>query len=81
MVSFIIFLVWGFLEYKDVYEYSGQLENMYDCIWWFLEWMFKCYIGLNELYVQVKYLCKCFKCYKFYGFQVKYECKFFKFYG
>lgn len=81
MASSTTLLAWGLLEYKDAYEHSGQLENMYDCIRWPLEWMLKCHTGPNELYVQVKYLCKRFKFHKFPGLQVKYECKPFKFHG
>uniref|UniRef100_K1QJR7 Endoglucanase n=1 Tax=Magallana gigas TaxID=29159 RepID=K1QJR7_MAGGI len=53
MASSTTLLAWGLLEYKDAYEHSGQLENMYDCIRWPLEWMLKCHTGPNELYVQV----------------------------
>lgn len=53
MASSTTLLAWGLLEYKDAYEHSGQLDNMYDCIRWPLEWMLKCHTGPNELYVQV----------------------------
>ncbi|XP_061163624.1 endoglucanase 4-like [Saccostrea echinata] len=53
MAASTTLLAWGLLEYKDAYEKSGQLEYMYDCIRWPLEWMLKCHTGPNELYVQV----------------------------
>ena len=53
MAASTTLLAWGLLEYKDAYEQSGQLEYMYDCIRWPLEWMLKCHTGHNELYVQV----------------------------
>lgn len=53
MAASTTLLAWGLLEYKDAYEQSGQLEYMYGCIRWPLEWMLKCHTGHNELYVQV----------------------------
>jgi hypothetical protein len=43
----------GLYQYKDAYQESGQLEAMYDCIRWPLEWLLKCHTGDNELYFQV----------------------------
>lgn len=46
-------LEWGLLQYKDAYVNSGELEHMYDCIRWPLEWLLKCHTAPHELYVQV----------------------------
>ncbi|XP_048731235.2 endoglucanase E-4-like [Ostrea edulis] len=53
MAATTTILSWGLLRYKDAYTHSGQLDNMYDCIRWSLEWLLKCHTGTNELYVQV----------------------------
>ncbi|KAK3102082.1 hypothetical protein FSP39_008602 [Pinctada imbricata] len=53
MAASTTILAWSLLEYKDAYEASGQLDYMYDCIRWPLEWMLKCHTKPNELYVQV----------------------------
>ncbi|XP_046563047.1 endoglucanase 4-like [Haliotis rubra] len=46
-------LTWSLLEYKDAYEKSGQLEKMYECIKWPLDYFIKCHTKPNELYAQV----------------------------
>lgn len=51
--SAVTLLTWGLLQYKDAYNASGQLDDMYDCIRWSLEWLLKCHTGKNELYFQV----------------------------
>ncbi|CAG2243608.1 E3.2.1.4 [Mytilus edulis] len=51
--SAVTLLTWGLLQYKDAYNASGQLDEMYDCIRWSLEWLLKCHTGKNELYIQV----------------------------
>lgn len=56
MAATTTILSWGLLRYKDAYTHSGQLDNMYDCIRWSLEWLLKCHTGTNELYVQVSKL-------------------------
>lgn len=53
MAASTTLLGWSLYQYKDAYQASGQLENMYDCIRWPLEWFIKCHTGQNELYVQV----------------------------
>lgn len=53
MSASVTLLAWGLLEYKDAYEKAGQLEYMYKCIRWPVEWMLKCHTGPTELYVQV----------------------------
>lgn len=53
MAASTTLLTWGLLRYKDAYQHSGQLEHMYSCIRWPLEWMLKCHTAPNELYVQV----------------------------
>ena len=56
MSATVTILSWGLLEYKDAYESAGQLEYMYDCIRWPLEWLLKCHTAPNELYIQVNWL-------------------------
>ncbi|CAC5367752.1 E3.2.1.4 [Mytilus coruscus] len=51
--SAVTLLTWGLLQYKDAYNASGQLDDMYDCVRWSLEWLLKCHTGKNELYIQV----------------------------
>ncbi|XP_046564700.1 endoglucanase 4-like [Haliotis rubra] len=46
-------LTWSLLDYKDAYEKSGQLEKMYECIKWPLDYFIKCHTKPNELYAQV----------------------------
>ena len=46
-------LAWGLLEFKDAYDDAGQLEYMYDCIRWPLEYLLKCHVSADEFYVQV----------------------------
>lgn len=53
MAASTTLLGWSLFQYKDAYQASGQLEAMYDCIRWPLEWLVKCHTGQNELYVQV----------------------------
>lgn len=52
--SAVTLLTWSLLQYKDAYKASGQLDDMYDCIRWPLEWLLKCHTGQNELYFQVQ---------------------------
>jgi len=53
MSASVTLLAWGLLEYEDAYEAAGQLEYMYDCIRWPLEWLLKAHTAPNELYIQV----------------------------
>lgn len=53
MAATTTLLTWGLLQYKDAYLHSGQLEFMYECIRWPLEWLLKCHTAPEELYVQV----------------------------
>ncbi|KAK7471381.1 hypothetical protein BaRGS_00035987 [Batillaria attramentaria] len=46
-------LEWGLLEFKDAYEASGQLERMYECIRWPLDYFLKCHVADDVLYAQV----------------------------
>ena len=48
-----VVLTWGLLEFKDAYEASGQLQWMYDSIKWPLDYLLKCHVADDELYVQV----------------------------
>ena len=54
MAATTTLLAWSVLEYKDAYEASGELDNMYDCLRWPLEWLLKCHTKPEELYVQVR---------------------------
>ncbi|XP_071109686.1 uncharacterized protein [Haliotis cracherodii] len=46
-------LTWSLIHWRNAYEASGQLDNMYDCIKWPLDYLLKCHTGKDELYVQV----------------------------
>ncbi|KAL4220777.1 hypothetical protein ACF0H5_019045 [Mactra antiquata] len=46
-------LAWGLLEFKDAYNDAGELDHMYDSIKWPLDYLLKCHVAPNELYVQV----------------------------
>ncbi|XP_046564701.1 endoglucanase 4-like [Haliotis rubra] len=46
-------LTWSLIRYKDAYEKTGQLEKMYECIKWPLDYFIKCHTKPNELYAQV----------------------------
>ncbi|XP_050412030.1 endoglucanase A [Patella vulgata] len=46
-------LTWSLLEFKDAYTSSGQLQYMYDCIKWPLDYFLKAHTKANELYIQV----------------------------
>lgn len=48
-------LAWGLLEFKDAYEAAGQLDYMYDCIRWPLEYLMKCHVAPHVFYGQVWY--------------------------
>ncbi|XP_060066785.1 endoglucanase E-4-like [Ylistrum balloti] len=53
MAGSVSMLAWGLIEFKDAYAAAGQLDYMYDCIRWPLEWLMKAHTSRNELYVQV----------------------------
>ncbi|XP_046344335.2 endoglucanase 4-like isoform X1 [Haliotis rufescens] len=46
-------LTWSLIQWKDAYQKSGQLDHMYDCIKWPLDYLLKCHTAKDELYVQV----------------------------
>lgn len=46
-------LAWGLLEFKDAYEAAGQLDYMYDCIQWPLDYLMKCHVAPHVFYGQV----------------------------
>nr|ABD24274.1 endo-beta-1,4-glucanase [Ampullaria crossean] len=46
-------LTWGLLQFKDAYQAAGQLEWMYESIKWPLDYLLKCHVSDNVLYVQV----------------------------
>lgn len=49
-------LAWGLLEFKDAYVDAGQLNYMYDCIRWPLDFLLKCHVTQYEFYGQVGWL-------------------------
>ena len=61
-----VVLSWGLLEFKDAYEASGQLQWLYDCIKWPLDYLLKCHVADDVLYVQVmtSSVCDVMKCIK-----------------
>ncbi|XP_070555125.1 endoglucanase F-like [Ptychodera flava] len=46
-------LAWGLIEYRDVYELTGELQNMLGCIKWTADYFIKCHTNPNEFYYQV----------------------------
>uniref|UniRef100_A0A2C9JJ67 Endoglucanase n=1 Tax=Biomphalaria glabrata TaxID=6526 RepID=A0A2C9JJ67_BIOGL len=46
-------LTWGYLLYRDAYEAAGQTQWMLESIKWPLDYLLKCHVKPNELYVQV----------------------------
>ncbi|KAK7471383.1 hypothetical protein BaRGS_00035989 [Batillaria attramentaria] len=48
-----VVLNWGLLEFKDAYVDSGLLDEMYDCVKWPLDYLLKCHVADDVLYVQV----------------------------
>ncbi|XP_067659684.1 uncharacterized protein [Haliotis asinina] len=54
MGASVTLLTWGMLKFKDAYVSSGQLDHMYSCIKWPLDYFLKCWEpSRQELYVQV----------------------------
>lgn len=53
MVFSVIMLLWGLVEYRDVYDDIGELNYMLDCIKWLLDYFMKVYIKQEEFYGQV----------------------------
>lgn len=47
-------LTWGLINYWDVYEVTGELNRMLDCIKWPLDYIIKAHVGHGEFVVQVK---------------------------
>ncbi|XP_070574565.1 uncharacterized protein [Ptychodera flava] len=46
-------LSWGYIEYPDAYEATGETDNMLDCIKWATDYLKKCHTAKNEFYYQV----------------------------
>ncbi|KAK3581335.1 hypothetical protein CHS0354_016178 [Potamilus streckersoni] len=46
-------LTWGLIAYMEAYQDSGQLDHMYSCIKWPLDYLLKCHVSKFEFYVQV----------------------------
>ncbi|OWF45590.1 endoglucanase 13-like [Mizuhopecten yessoensis] len=54
MASSATILAWGLSRWKDGYEAAGQLEMMYDCLKWPLDYFLKCWKpSQNVYYAQV----------------------------
>lgn len=53
MANTVTILTWGLIQWKDAYEAGGNLDRMYDCIKWPLDYFLKAHTAPNELYVQV----------------------------
>ncbi|KAK3581337.1 hypothetical protein CHS0354_016180 [Potamilus streckersoni] len=53
MAASTTLLTWGLLEFKDAYNASAELDHMYDCIKWPLDYLLKCHVSKYEYYVQV----------------------------
>ena len=49
----VVVLDWGLLKFKDAYRDSGQLQWMNECVRWGLDYLLKCHVADDELYVQV----------------------------
>ncbi|XP_070551007.1 uncharacterized protein [Ptychodera flava] len=43
-------LMWGLYEFKDAYVSTGELDNMYDCVRWGIDFVVKCHTKPNEFY-------------------------------
>ena len=46
-------LAWGYIEYNASYAAAGQDEYFLRTLRWFTDYMVKCHVSPNELYVQV----------------------------
>ncbi|XP_070555870.1 uncharacterized protein [Ptychodera flava] len=46
-------LAWGLIEFKSSYENANQLEWMYDCLKWGVDFLLKMHVEPNTLYAQV----------------------------
>lgn len=50
----VTWLAWGLVQWPDAYRAAGQLDYMYSCIQWPLDYLLKCWQpSRQELYVQV----------------------------
>ncbi|XP_060590585.1 endoglucanase E-4-like [Ruditapes philippinarum] len=49
----VTMLAWGLLSFTDAYDDANQLQNMYDCIRWPLDYLMRCHVTPNEFYIQV----------------------------
>lgn len=43
MVLFVYLLLWGLEIWKDVYQFVGQFDMMYDMLKWLLDYFLKCW--------------------------------------
>ncbi|XP_064612033.1 endoglucanase E-4-like [Liolophura sinensis] len=53
MASTTTLLLWSLIQWPDAYKAAKQLDHMYDCVKWPLDYFIKCHTGPNEFYVQV----------------------------
>ena len=50
-------LAWGVIEYWDVYEKLGELQNALDALKWGTDYFIKAHVSKYELYGQVRSWC------------------------
>ena len=49
-----VVLTWGLIDFKDAYDAANQTEWMYESVQWPLDYLLKCHVADDKLYVQVK---------------------------
>ncbi len=47
-------LSWGFLEFRQGFTAAGEEDEFLRMLTWFTDYMVKCHVSPNELYVQVR---------------------------
>ncbi|XP_069105272.1 uncharacterized protein [Argopecten irradians] len=50
MAGSVTLLTWGLITWPDAYSSAGQLDEMYDCIKWPLDYFVKCWDDTNNAY-------------------------------
>ncbi|XP_060074113.1 endoglucanase 4-like [Ylistrum balloti] len=50
MAASVTLLTWGLITWPDAYASAGQLDSMYDCIKWPLDYFVKCWDENNNAY-------------------------------
>ncbi|KAH9500830.1 hypothetical protein Btru_073121, partial [Bulinus truncatus] len=46
-------LAWGYLLYEDAYRAASQDDHLLDSVKWALDYLLKCHVSSEELYIQV----------------------------